>query len=131
MSDKSETETKLLPVDWSTEPTPAYVHGAHVAHTIRDFAVVFDEDAGFPGRNALPSQPDGHRGRIVASLRMTPDTFFQVLCALNSSWNRYSQQFMGQAPQRPRFKLLDAGEAQLDAVDEAPRTANAPPPSGK
>ncbi len=111
-----------LPIDWSTEPRPAYANGAHVVHTPREFAMIFTDLAGFPGRLA----PDGKAGReraaVVASLRMTPDVYFQMLCVLASNWNRFANELIDPRLRRPRFKLLDAGDAQLDGVPR--RTAD-------
>lgn len=114
---QAERRVPSLPVDWSTEPTPVYSNGAHVVHTPREFSVVFDDTAPFPGRLAPPSDPGSTRGRIVASLRLGPDAFFQVVCALASSWNRYAATYFDPRNPRPRFVLVDAGQLKLDAQD--------------
>lgn len=118
-----------LPIDWSTEPAPAYANGAHVVHTPREFAVVFDDTAPFPGRLAPREDPQGTRGRIVSSLRVSPDAFFQIVCALASSWNRFAATFLDPRMPRPRFVLADAGNARLDAQDpqEPPGRADEAP----
>lgn len=117
-----------LPVDWSTEPAPAYANGAHVVHTPREFAVVFDDTVPFPGRLAQPEDPSGTRGRIVASLRLAPDAFFQVVCALASSWNRFAATYLEGQATRPRFVLVDAGAMKLDGQDgTAAPTPSTPP----
>ncbi len=112
-----ERRVAALPVDWATEPTPVYANGAHVVHTPREFAVIFDDTAPFPGRLAPATDPGSTRGRIVASLRLGPDAFFQVVCALASSWNRFSASYFDPRVSRPRFVLVDAGQLKLDAQD--------------
>lgn len=119
---------QTLPVDWSTEPTPAYANGAHVVHTPREFAVVFDDTAPFPGRLAPAGDPSTIRGRIVASLRLGPDAFFQVVCALASSWNRFTASYFDPRMPRPRFVLVDAGQLKLDAQDAPGAGAETPAP---
>lgn len=112
--DGAQAGAQTLPVDWSTEPAPAYANGGHVVHTARDFAVLFTEHASFPGR--LSGAEGQELARIVASLRMTPDVFFQMLCMLTSNWNKFANEMIDPRMRRPRFKLLDAGEVQLDGL---------------
>ena len=113
-----------LPVDWSTEPTPAYVSGAHCVSTPREFSLLFDESAAFPGRNRVRGESGPARSRIVASLRIPPDTFFQVVCAMASSWNRFVDKFLDDRMPRPKFKLIDSGEMQLENVETAKSPAS-------
>ncbi len=103
-----------LPVDWSTEPTPAYANGGHVVHTPRDFAVLFTELAPFPGRGS--GEAGRELAKIVASLRMTPDIYFQMLCMLTSNWNKFAAEMIDPRMRKPRFKLLDAGDVQLEGI---------------
>lgn len=105
-----------LPVDWSTEPRPVYANGAHVVHTGREFSMVFTDLAPFPGRLAEDGKAGHERAAVVASVRMTPDVFFQMLCVFASNWNRFANELIDPRMRRPRFKLLDAGDTQLDGV---------------
>jgi hypothetical protein len=107
-----------LPVDWSTEPVPAYANGAHVVHTPREFSVIFTELAGFPGRLSASGAAGEERARVVGSIRMTPDVYFQMLCILASNWNRFANELIDPRMRRPRFKLLDAGDVQLEGVPQ-------------
>jgi hypothetical protein len=105
-----------LPIDWSTEPVPAYANGAQIAHTPREFSMIFTELAPFPGRRAEFNVPGKERAAIVGSVRMTPDVFFQMLCVFASNWNKFANELIDPRMRRPRFKLLDAGDVQLDGV---------------
>ncbi len=112
---------RVLPIDWESEPTPAYANGAQVVHTPREFALLFTDMTQFPGRHATQEQPGEPRATISASLRMTPDTYFQVLCVLASNWNKFANEHIDPRMRRPRFKLLDAGELQLEGLPKRER----------
>ncbi len=105
-----------LPIDWSTEPTPAAANGIQVLHTPAQFALLFTDMAAFPGRLAPDNQPGKEQARVVSSLRVDPDTYFQMLCVLASNWNKYVEQHVPAQMRQPRFKLLDAGELQLYGI---------------
>ncbi len=113
-----EPKVAALPVDWATEPAPAYANGAHVTHTPRDFSVIFTELAGFPGRLSPDGEAGNERARVVGSVRMTPDVFFQMMCVFASNWNKFANELIDPRMRRPRFKLLDAGDAQLEGVPQ-------------
>jgi len=105
-----------LPIDWTTEPTPAAANGAQVLHTAQEFALLFTDMAMFPGRNAADGKTGSERARVVSSLRMHPDTYFQMLCVLTSNWNKFVEANVPPQMRQPRFKLLDAGEMQLYGI---------------
>ncbi len=103
-----------LAIDWSTEPTPAYVNGAHVIHTPSEFSIVFTEMNGFPGRLAPDGEVGHERAAVVASIRANPTVFFEMLCVFASNWNKFATDMIDPRMRKPRFKLLDAGDYQLD-----------------
>jgi len=111
---------EALAIDWSTEPRPVYANGAQVAHSPRDFAMLFTDAASFPGRYAADGQAGNERAAVVASLRMTPDVFFQMLCVFASNWNRFANEMIDPRMRRPRFKLIDAGDLQLEGLPKKP-----------
>jgi hypothetical protein len=111
---------EALPIDWSTEPRPTYANGAQILHTPREFAFLFTDMVAFPGRLSPDGKPGGERASVVASLRMTPDVFFQMLCVFASNWNRFANEVIDPRMRRPRFKLIDAGEMQLDGLPKKP-----------
>lgn len=115
-----EPKVESLPIDWSTEPRPAYANGAQVAHSAREFAVLFTDAVSFPGRYAPDGRAGSERAAVVASLRMTPDVFFQMLCVFASNWNRFANEMIDPRMRRPRFKLIDAGELQLEGLPKKP-----------
>jgi hypothetical protein len=105
-----------LPIDWSTEPTAAYVNGAHVVHTPAEFAVLFTEMAQFPGRHAATGETGDERAVVAASIRTNPTVFFEMLCVFASNWNKFANEVIDPRMRRPRFKLIDAGDFQPDGV---------------
>lgn len=111
---------EALPIDWSTEGRPVYTNGAHVIHTARDFSLLFTEAAAFPGRLAADGQAGNERAAIAASLRMSPDVFFQMLCVFASNWNKFANEMIDPRMRRPRFKLIDAGDMQLEGIPKRP-----------
>jgi hypothetical protein len=104
---------EALPIDWSTEPTPASANGVQVLHGPQHFALLYTDMQGFAGRLAADGQVGSERARVVASLRMDPGTYFQVLAAMASNWNKYVEAHVPPQMRQPRFKLIDAGDAQL------------------
>ena len=105
-----------LPIDWSTEGTPAYANGMHILHRATEFALLFTDMAAFPGRLSSDGRAGNERAAVVASLRIAPDAFFQMLCVMASNWNRYIGAVTDARMRQPRFKLIDAGDMQLDGV---------------
>ena len=71
------------------------------------------DHAPFPGRNAIDHKAGNERARVVASLRMDPDTYFQALSVMASNWNRFVEAHVPPQMRQPRFKLIDAGDMQL------------------
>ena len=110
-----------LPIDWSTEPTPAYANGLQVAYSVQDFALLFTELTRFPGRLAPGNQPGQERARVAASLRVNPEAYFQMLCAMASTWNQFVGEVVDPRMRQPRFKLLDAGDMQLEGLSPKQR----------
>jgi hypothetical protein len=114
-------ETRPLPIDWSTEGAPAYANGMQILHRATEFALVFTDMAAFPGRLSPDGRAGNERAAVVASLRIAPDAFFQMLCVMASNWNRYIGTVTDARMRQPRFKLIDAGELQLDGVPTPPK----------
>ena len=112
----TEAAPEALPIDWSTEPTAAYVNGAHVVHSPSEFAVLFTEMSAFPGRHSATGEAGDERAAVAASIRTNPTVFFEMLCVFTSNWNRYANEMIDPRMRRPRFKLLDAGEFQLEGL---------------
>lgn len=115
---RTETPIEPLAIEWSTEPTPAYVNGAHVVHSPTEFAVVFTDMCGFPGRHAADGKAGKERAAVVASIRANPTVFFEMLCVFASNWNRFANEMIDPRMRKPRFKLLDAGDYQLEGLPE-------------
>lgn len=109
-----------LPIDWSTEPNPAAANGLQLSHTPTEFAMLFTDMAMFPGRYAADGQTGNERARVVSSLRVHPDVYFQMLCVMASNWNKFVETHVPPQMRQPRFKLLDAGEMQLYGI-KAPK----------
>jgi hypothetical protein len=106
-----EAETIPIEVDWASEPTTVYANGAHLVHTEREFAIAFTEFASFDGRAAsLGSRMP--RARVAASVRLTPDVFFQFVAGCASNWNKYAEEHG--ATRAPRFHLVEAPPPEDD-----------------
>ncbi|MGE0324473.1 MAG: hypothetical protein AB7K71_37485 [Polyangiaceae bacterium] len=105
-------------IDWSTEPVPAYSNGLQLASSPEGFALVFLEHTRFPGRLAPGNQAGQERARIAASLRVNPELFFQMLSLMASNWNQFVNEYVDPRMRQPKFKLLDAGDAQLQGLSE-------------
>lgn len=110
------TERQVLPIDWSTEPTPAAANGVQVTGNPSQFALIFSDMIAFPGRLSPTGEHGNERARIVSSLRVTPDVYFQMLCAMTNSWNRFVLDNVDPRMRQPRFKLLDGGDTQLYGI---------------
>lgn len=98
------TDEIPIKIDWRHEPPPVYANGAQIVHTHRDFAVTFTDFAAFEGRGAEAGEAHP-RARVVASLRMTPDVFFQLAAACASNWNRFVERFGDERVGAPTFKI--------------------------
>ncbi|MGE0790278.1 MAG: hypothetical protein AB7S26_31675 [Sandaracinaceae bacterium] len=112
----AQPEQPALPIDWSTEPAPVAANGIQVLHTPHQFAVLFTDMAMFPGRNAADGRTGSERARVVSSMRIDPETYFQALCVMASNWNKFVETNVPKQMRQPRFKLLDAGELQLYGI---------------
>lgn len=104
-------------IDWSSEPVPAYANGAHAVHTQHEFSLFFTDLVLLPGRGSAAGRTEP-RARVVGSVRLTPELFFQTVATLASNWNRFVQRF-GDPRNTPRFKLVGARGYQLEGL-EAP-----------
>jgi hypothetical protein len=117
MSNNNQRGPSDADVDWASEDTPAYVNGARVLCSAEDVAMVFTEFQKFAGRGALPGSV-APRERVVSSLRMTPNTFFQVMASFASTWNQYVLEH--EKPDLvPRFKLIGPPNIQIAGSEEA------------
>ena len=105
----------VIELDWSDEPTPVYSNGAQILNSQREFAVVFSDFAPFSGRGNVP-KTETPKAKIVANVRMTPDVFFQLAVAIGSNWNRYVQNYGDPGARNPKFKLIGAGNMQLEGL---------------
>jgi hypothetical protein len=104
---------EALPIDWSTEPTPASANGVQVLHGPQHFALLYTDMQGFAGRSRRTARWATSGPGSSSSLRMDPGTYFQVLAAMASNWNKYVEAHVPPQMRQPRFKLIDAGDAQL------------------
>src|SRR5690242_10578331 len=68
----AQAPAKPLPIDWSTEGTPAYANGMQILHRATEFALVFTDMAAFPGRLSPDGRAGNERAAVVASLRIAP-----------------------------------------------------------
>lgn len=118
-------QTIQIEVDWSDEPPTVYANGAQLTHTQTEFAVVFTEFAGFGGRRAR--EPGGPpRARVVSSVRLHPDTYFQFVTACASNWNKFVNAVSPPGSTPPKFKLVGIEGVQLEGL-EPPGQAGAAP----
>ena len=105
-----QPEQIQIDIDWGDEPVPVYSNGAQVVHTHREFAIAFTEFAPFQGRRAKPYPPRqgevSERARVVTSVRMTPDVFFQLIAAGAQNWNKFVEGYGGPMKEgMPRFEV--------------------------
>lgn len=121
-------EQIVIELDWADEPTPVYANGAQILNSQREFAIVFTEFAAFPGRGGAPyDRPP--KAKIVASVRLTPDVFFQLAAACASNWNKFVNRFGDPRARAPKFELVNAGGMQLEGLDPPPEAPADGPPS--
>jgi hypothetical protein len=109
----------VQPINWATEPPPVFTNGVQVLHRPTDFAVIFTEHTPFPGRHAPDGKPGAERAAVVCSLRTHPAAFFQMVCAMASNWNRFASTLIDPSLPRPRFRLVGAGDLQLEHAPPA------------
>ncbi len=117
-----------IDIDWSDEPMPVYSNGAQIVHTHREFSVAFTEFAPFAGRrpSPYPTRPgeSSERARVVSSVRLPPDVFFQLMAAGASNWNKFVDSFGGpMAEKMPKFQLVGGeGVPPLEHAPGAPQS---------
>jgi len=116
MGQEAPPQPKAMPIDWTTEGVPAAANGVQVLHRPTEFAVLFTDHTPFPGRRSIDGEAGNERAVIVSSLRLSPDAMFQSLCTLANSWNKFATTVIDPRMRQPRFKLLDAGELQLEGI---------------
>lgn len=111
-----QVQTINIEVDWSDEPPTVYANGAQLTHSQTEFAMVFTEFAGFDGRRARdPGGPP--RARVVSSVRLHPDTYFQFVVACASNWNKFINSISQPGSAPPKFQLNNLEGVQLEAVE--------------
>lgn len=109
-------EQFVIELDWSDEPPPLYANGAQILNSQREFAIVFTEFSAFAGRGDVPhDQPP--KAKIVSSVRLTPDVFFQLAAACASNWNKFVNRFGDPRVRSPKFKLIGGGTMQLEGLE--------------
>ena len=101
-------------VDWGTEGDPVFTNGVRLAITGDGVALVFTEYQPFMGRGAAPGSFEP-RERIVASMRTSPEKFFEMVSSFASAWNRFALE-QGKPDALPRFRLFGRANVQLDGV---------------
>ena len=106
-------------VDWTSEPEPIFTNGVRVACTMRGMALVFTEYQPFPGRGAAVGSFEP-RERVVASLRTSPETYFEMISSLASAWNEFALE-SGKPDVLPRFRLFGKTGVQLSGTEDPER----------
>jgi hypothetical protein len=115
-SPNQSVQTINIEVDWSDEPPTVYANGAQLTHTQTEFAMTFTEFVNFDGRRArVPGGPP--RARVVSSVRLHPDVYFQFVVACASNWNKFINAISPPGSQPPKFKLTGLEGVQLDGLD--------------
>lgn len=109
-------QPQMIEVDWSDEPPPVYANGAQLVNTNTEFALCFTEFANFGGRRAR-TEESLPRARVVSSVRLHTDIFFQFLVACASNWNKFVNRVSPPGSKPPKFKLLNAGNLQLEGLE--------------
>ncbi|MCC6877447.1 MAG: DUF3467 domain-containing protein [Sandaracinaceae bacterium] len=116
MSSQEQVQQIVIEIDWDKEPEPVYSNGAQILNSQREFALVFTDFVAFGGRGGVPlDQPP--KARPVASIRMTPDVFFQLAAAAASNWNKYVNRFGDPRVRTPKFKVINGGDFQLEGLE--------------
>lgn len=122
-------EQVRIDIDWSDEPVPVYANGAQIVHTHREFAIALTEFVPFAGRRVkpYPARPGevAEQARVVSTVRMTPDVFFQLIAAGADNWNKFVDTYaQATGAQMPKFQIVGdpAGPNVAPATPE-PREA--------
>jgi len=74
---------------WDTEPPAVYANFAQVQCRGEEFAMVF---ASFSPEGPVPvpgEKLNAVNARIVSSVRLTPQTYFNLIQAMTRNWNRF------------------------------------------
>lgn len=115
-TDAPQPQQIVIDLDWDAEPPATYANGAQILNTQREFAILFTEFLPFAGRGGVPKdQPP--KAKIVSSLRVTPDVYFQLAAAFASNWNKYVNQFGDPRQPSPKFKIIGGGQMQLEGLE--------------
>jgi hypothetical protein len=109
---------QVIEIDWSDEPPTVYSNGAQIAHSGTEFSICFTEFAPIAGRRA---RGDGTnpRARVVSSVRLHPEIFFQLVVAAASNWNKFVNRLPPLGPRPPKFQLVGATSFQLEGLEPA------------
>lgn len=113
---RSPQQEQMVEVDWSDEPKPVYANGAQLVHTASEFAMCFTEFASIAGRRAKEGG-EVPRARVVSSVRVHPEIFFQFVVACASNWNKFVNRFSPPGSKPPKFKLIGSGNLQLEGLE--------------
>lgn len=118
MSNGTEQTSQEVPIeiDWTDEPPPVYANGAQLVHNNTEFAISFTEFANFGGRRSREGS-SVPRARVVSSIRLNPDVFFQFVVACASNWNKFVNRVSPEGSKPPKFKLISAGNIQLEGLE--------------
>lgn len=118
MSNGTEQTSQEAPIeiDWTDEPTAVYANGAQLVHNNTEFAISFTEFASFAGRRAREGSGIP-RARVVSSVRLNPDVYFQFVVACASNWNKFVNRVSPEGSKPPKFKLISAGKIQLEGLE--------------
>jgi len=82
-------EQAAVRVLWDTEPPAVYANFAQVQCRGEEFAMVF---ASFSPEGPVPvpgEKLNAVNARIVSSVRLTPQTYFNLIQAMTRNWNRF------------------------------------------
>lgn len=114
----ADSEQEVPPIDWTTEPAPTFANGLQVMHRPTEFSLILTDMTPFPGRRSPDGKAGNERAVVVGSYRIHPENFFQMLCVMASNWNRFATTMIDPRMRQPRFKLLDAGDLQLEGIQK-------------
>lgn len=105
---KSQELPPQVQIDWTVEPPALFVNYATIAAAQEEFALVLCAIS--PGDPATvgTSKQKIIRARPVSSIRMTPGTFWKVLMAMGTTWNK----FVGNDTAMPRVTFEKPKEAE-------------------
>ncbi len=109
-------QDQMIEVDWSAEPPAVYANGAQLVHTASEFAMAFTEFAAYAGRHSKEGS-EVPRARVISSVRLHPEIFFQFVVACASNWNKFVNRFSPPGSKPPKFKLIGSGNLQLEGLE--------------